>query len=103
LALREGEGKTLCPELQAWVDQWVGAEKRPYVPKPRETRPRPSKEQLQPQEHRFNKRTKNFIDGVPLTEVARQHNMNPNVLYFRIKNGWSVQEALERPVREWKR
>ena len=38
--------------------------------------------------------------NLPIEELAAKHGMNPRTLSARLSRGWSLQEALERPVRQ---
>jgi hypothetical protein len=38
-----------------------------------------------------------------ISQLARKHNLKPNVLERRIKNGWDIETAVTRPVRKLNR
>lgn len=40
---------------------------------------------------------------ITISQLARENNIKPNVLYGRIKNGWSIEKAVTTPVRHLKR
>jgi hypothetical protein len=52
-----------------------------------------------PQQQAVNRRNNLFIGDVPLATLAKQHNIPKNTLRFRILKGWSVEDALTKPVR----
>ena len=51
------------------------------------------------QEQAVNKRNTLFIGDIPLATLAKQYDIPKNTLRFRIIHGWSVEDALNTPVR----
>lgn len=52
-----------------------------------------------PHDQMTNRRNSFFVDGVPLSDLAREYGIRANVLRFRILKGWPLQEALTKSVR----
>jgi hypothetical protein len=38
-----------------------------------------------------------------VSDLANDHNINKNVLGYRLNNGWSIEEALNTPIRKYSR
>ena len=53
-------------------------------------------------EQQQNKRNNVIVDGLCFAEQCRRHNLPEDTVRGRLKLGWSIEEALNTPVREHK-
>jgi hypothetical protein len=52
-----------------------------------------------PHEQAANRRRSILINGIPLEVVAKQHNIAANTVRKRLSYGWTLEEAISKPVR----
>lgn len=52
-----------------------------------------------PHENMTNRRNTRYVDDIPLATLAKEYDIPANTLRFRILKGWSLDEALNKPVR----